>query len=375
MKNINEYMSEQKQELIDLIKALCNIPAPSHKEDKRAEFCRDWLIHNGAKGVFIDEALNVIYPYRCEEHKQIAVFMAHTDTVFSDTEPMGVEEKDGKLFSPGVGDDTANVAVLLMLAKYLATYQPKTKCGILIAANSCEEGLGNLKGSRLLMKTYGDRTLQVVSFDGYYDEICNHAVGSARYNVEVRTEGGHSYLEFGKKNAIFYLSQIINDLYTYRVPDDGSKTTYNVGVVGGGTSVNSIAQQAEMLYEYRSDNKESMKQVETFFRNVIDKYNANGVEVNVKLIGERPCGKPEQNNLQEILEKRCSDSISARTGINPRFCSASTDCNIPMSLGIPALTVGVCLGAKAHTRQEWITIESLNAGFGIAADLVLACCE
>lgn len=375
MNDIEQYLLDHKQTVVDLIKTLCNIPAPSHKEERRAEFCRKWLTDNGAEGVYIDEALNVIYPYQCEAHEQIAVFMAHTDTVFPDTEPMGVEERDGTLYSPGVGDDTANVAVLLMIAKYLAEYQPKVKYGILIAANSCEEGLGNLKGSRALMKAFGSRVMQVVSFDGYYEEICNRAVGSVRYKVEVRTEGGHSYSAFGKKNAIHYLSQMITALYKYQVPDDGSKTTYNVGIVSGGTSVNSIAQQAEMLYEYRSDVKESMAQVESYFRSVVDTYREKDIDISVELIGERPCGNIGKKDHQLVLEKLCFDSIYTRTGNKPSFRAASTDCNISMSLGIPSLTIGLCLGAKAHTLQEWIAIDSLDTGFGIAADLISACYE
>ena len=198
---------------------LCGIPAPSHHEEKRAEFCRDWLLRNGAspEQVHIDEALNVV----CEvpgETDEVIVFMAHTDTVFPDLEPLPYHEENGRMFCPGIGDDTANLAVLLMLAKYVLTRGLRSKYTVVFAANSCEEGLGNLKGSFQLMKDYGSRTVEVTSFDGYYSGIANDAVGSTRYEVTVRTEGGHSFGNFGNRNAIHQLARIINDLYGIEVP-------------------------------------------------------------------------------------------------------------------------------------------------------------
>lgn len=369
---INSYIEENQQMLVSLLKELCRIPAPSHHEEKRAEFCKRWLKEQGAEGVFIDEAWNVIYPYRCRENEPVAIFMAHIDTVFPDMEPMEVYENDGKLYAPGVGDDTANVAILLMIARYLILYQPETTCGIVIAANSCEEGLGNLKGSKMLMERYGSVAEQVISFDGYMNEICNCAVGSMRYRIEIRTEGGHSYFDFGNRNAIECAARLIEVLYQYQVPEDGSKTTYNVGVVRGGTSVNSIAEQAELLYEFRSDNFSSMEQVNVYFENVILRFKNMGADIQVELIGERPCGrKDNQNPKQKRLEEFCKNTVERVTGRAPGYTAASTDCNVPFLLGIPAAPMGLCLGNKAHTRGEWIYLSSLKQGFKIAAEIML----
>ena len=211
----------------------------------------------------------------------------------------------------------------------------------------------------------------MVSFDGYIDEVCSCAVGSTRYRVEIKTEGGHSYFDFGNKNALAELSEMIHELYQYKVPDDGSKTTYNVGMVKGGTSVNTIAQQAEMLYEFRSDNLDSMALVRENFEKVVEKFRKNGLEVNVDIMGERPCGRKNSDDpAQKELSFKCRDIIATHHTRVPGFTSASTDCNIPFSLGIPAATIGLCLGGQAHTRQEWIYTESLKTGFFIAADLI-----
>lgn len=185
--DFERYIEQNEEEAAALLRTLCAIPAPSGREERRAAFCRDWLTAHGAEGVFIDEALNVVYPYRAAQAADLALFMAHTDTVFPDMEPMALTERDRKMFCPGVGDDTANVALLLLAAAYVAQEKPETDGGLVFALNSCEEGLGNLKGSRALMARYGDRLRAVVSFDGYTEEICGVAVGSLRYRVTVRT--------------------------------------------------------------------------------------------------------------------------------------------------------------------------------------------
>ena len=286
------FMEENQAEVKALLWKLCEIPSPSHHEERRAAFIKEWLEMQGAEGVFIDEAKNVIYPYHYEEGVPTALFMAHIDTVFPDMESMGVREEGGKMFSPGVGDDTANVAILMMMAKYVAKYHPKTNGNLIFAANACEEGLGNLKGSRALNSRYGKDLVQVVSFDGYMDSICTRAVGSVRYRVEVRTEGGHSYFNFGNRNALAELSALIQALYQYQVPQDGSKTTYNVGMVKGGTSINTIAQQAEMLYEFRSDNLESMEKVRDYFEETLEKFRKTGL------------GYPDRDHRRTSLRKK-----------------------------------------------------------------------
>lgn len=362
-KDVKEYIKQSETELIELIKALCAIPAPSHKEEKRAEFCRDFLEKCGSREVYIDEALNVICPIALDEHEEIVVFMAHTDTVFPDMEPMPMHEADGRLYCPGVGDDTANLAVLLLCARYYLQSKRTPKYGILFVANSCEEGLGNLKGCRALMAKYGERCREVISFDGGLGGICVGAVGSTRYRVEVKTEGGHSYFNFGNRNAIHILSSMINSFYSVKVPTDGkSNTSYNVGTIAGGTSVNTIAQQAEMLYEYRSDSRRCLEKMEKMFYSVIEAYRNMGVTVNTEVLGSRPCMGEIDRDRQAALEARASAALIAVTGKDPARVYMSTDCNIPFSMGIPAVCFGAYEGRGGHTREEYIELSSLPAG-------------
>lgn len=356
------YAENSVDELEQLLLALCRIPAPSHKEDERAKFCRDWFNAAGGKDTYIDDAKNVICPWHLSEDKPIIVFMAHTDTVFPDLTPFEPVVTDDRISCPGVGDDTANLAVLMIAARYMMQHELPIGCGVLFVANSCEEGLGNLKGSRQLMKDYGSRIRAVVSFDGYLEGITHQAVGSHRYRVEVRTEGGHSYANFGRPNAIHLLSKLIDILYDIRVPDNMGYTTYNVGCIDGGTSVNTIAQNASMLYEYRSDDRRGLGFMHQAFEQAIDDLRAKGIDVRVEMIGERPCsGKPDAG-MMRWLENTAQQAIRAYAGILPGLGSGSTDCNIPLSMGIPAISPGLISGGGAHTREEYILRKSLLPG-------------
>ena len=366
-----DYIEAHSKEAFDLLVELAQIPAPSHHEEKRAEFCKAWLEAQGAQGVYIDDALNVILPVGDTGSNPLTVYMAHSDVVFPDTEPLPLKIEDGRIFCPGVGDDTANVAALLMAAKYIVEkkLQPSDG-GLLLVVNSCEEGLGNLKGSRKICSDFGSRIREFVSFDGGYKSCTNRAVGSRRYRIEVDTEGGHSYGAFGNRNAIAYLASLINSLYDMKVPPVG-RTTYNVGTISGGTSVNTIAQHAEMLYEFRSDELEALGIMQKHLDAAVDYYRAKGVKVTVTLVGERPCAAGVDPEKEQKLMDRAAAAIKKHAGLEIRYGSGSTDCNIPLSMGIPAVCFGCYIGGGAHTREEYCEIDSLAAGYRIAYEMIL----
>lgn len=365
------YIEDHRQEAFDLLVQLAQIPAPSNHEERRAEFCRNWLRGQGAEGVYIDEALNVVYPVGCTADNDLMVFMAHSDVVFPDTDPLPLKIEDGKIFCPGIADDTANVVALLMAAKYIAQtgITPKD-CGLLLIVNSGEEGLGNLKGSRLIMEHFGSRIKEFITFDGLTDALVDRAVGSMRYRICVATEGGHSFNDFGNRNAIACLASMINTLYTVTLPEKG-KTTYNVGLISGGTSVNTIAQNAQMLYEFRSDARDSLAYMEQFLMQTLEDYRAKGVTVDCQLIGNRPCGGDVDPAAQETLTRRAAEVTKQYYGTEPECNSGSTDCNIPLSMGIPSVCVGCVRGKGAHTREEEAEIASLLPGLRVAFSMIL----
>ena len=364
MNYIDDHAAEAQQLLMDL----AQIPAPSNHEERRAEFCLNWLRSRGAEGAYIDEALNVIYPIGDTGENDLMVFMAHSDVVFPDTAPLPLRVENGRIYCPGVGDDTANAVALLTAAGYIAEQKLSPKnCGVLLVINSGEEGLGNLKGSRKILEDFGHRVKEFVTFDGNANVVVTKAVGSRRYRVTVKTEGGHSYARFGAPNAIAQLSRLIARLYEVKVPDIG-RTTYNVGTISGGTSVNTIAQNAEMLFEFRSDEREGLAILQTDFDRIVEEFLASGVQIETEVVGDRPCGLDVDNSA---LARRAAEAVRAHYGFEVGFGVGSTDCNIPLSMGIPAICPGCVLGAGAHTREEYVEIDSLLPGLKVAAQLIL----
>ena len=366
---IKHFILENKELMLKTLQELCSIPAPSHYEQKRAEYCRDWLENNGATDVYIDDALNVVFEYNCKGVDNITLFSAHTDTVFPDTEPMPYFDDGEKIHCPGVADDTASVVVLLLAAKYFIE-NPYKSNAVLFVFNSCEEGLGNLKGMRALFETYGKRITKAVCFDCNLGVINDRCVGSHRYCVKIETEGGHSFEEFGKTNAIAVLSGIISDLYKIEIPQKtDTRTTYNVGTISGGTSVNTIAQTASMLCEYRSSDAECLNVMRDAFFDVFERAKSPDISINVFSVGERPCSITPQEKVDELkaIASKIVRNVTEKAVI---FESASTDCNIPLSLGIPAICVGVNNHNGIHTREEWVEKESLTKGLEIAINLV-----
>lgn len=359
------------EEHLMLLKELSAIPAPSHQEDQRAEYIKNWLIQQGADHITIDAAKNVVLPLGTA-HEPLLVCMAHTDVVFPDTMPLPVREENGRLYAPGVGDDTANVVALMLCAKFFLKHPDLLPEPVLIVFNSCEEGLGNLKGVRQIMADYGSNIGSLVSFDCQSDSIICRAVGSERWQVTVNTRGGHSFSDFGSPNAIVHLSRLIDRLYRQDIPEfPGSHTTYNVGIISGGTSVNTIAQNAEMTYEYRSNDHRCLANMAKQFQKLLQEADCEQASFSAVSLGIRPCGSDVPEKAHQKLMYRCKKAIQSVYSMDPPLCAASTDANIPLSMGIPAATFGLYRGGGAHTRQEFVDINSLTPGLIIALTFLL----
>ena len=273
---------------------------------------------------------------------------------------------------------------LLMAAKYLtetgiaqemgraaaAGTQPH---GLVLVCNSGEEGLGNLKGSRKICEFYGRRIKEFYSLDGGLANLCTRAVGSKRFKIIIRTIGGHSYSAFGNPNAIAQMAELIHQLYQISVPSEG-KTTYNVGMISGGTSVNTIAQYAEMLYEFRSDSREGLNFMEQQFHTILKSMKARGIDIETEIVGLRPCESDVDKSVKEKMIHLASRTIQEYTDQTPGQGPGSTDCNIPLSMGIPALCLGTYRGSGAHTREEYVEIDSLLPGYKVGFQMILNYC-
>lgn len=368
-RQVEEYAQGVQEEERALLRTLGRIPAPSHQEGRRAAFCRDWLEAQGAKAVTIDRAQNVLCRLGPQDG-DLVVFQAHTDIVFPDTDSLPLREAEGKLYAPGIGDDTANLVNLLMAAKFLLQKNPPLECGFLLAANSCEEGLGNLEGTKAIFEAYGQRIRAFYSFDCDIPACCNRAVGSYRYRISCRTAGGHSYADFGAPNALVLLCRLVDALYRQHLPTR-AKTTYNVGRLEGGTTVNAIAQEASLLYEFRSDSQDCLEEMEGQFRRILASFQGQGGELTAELLGVRPGNGPVDEKALSAFTHRTAEVIRTFCGEEPAIHAASTDANIPLSLGILANTVGTVRGSGAHTREEWVELDSLSTGLKIVLGLML----
>ena len=291
---IRRYVRDSHAEALELLRTLARIPAPSHHEEQRASFIAGWLHAHGARNVRVDDEKNVLCllmnpRVRREAHHDaqtlaesvknhtLTMYAAHTDVVFPDTTELPLREDDVRMWAPGVGDDTANLVNLLMATKFLlqnplALDRATRKGNILVVANTCEEGLGNLAGTRNLFDEVSDCVDRYFSFDLYLPQCISVCVGSERYQIDVECTGGHSYHDFGNANAIEEVCSIIEDLYRINPPTDvmdGAHTTMNVGKIEGGTTINSIPSHAMAKFEFRSSSRENIEVMRAFFESVI----------------------------------------------------------------------------------------------------------
>jgi acetylornithine deacetylase/succinyl-diaminopimelate desuccinylase-like protein len=367
---VEEYVNAHKEESEKLLKTIGRIPAPTRNEDNRAAFIRDWLIAEGGSGTYIDTMKNVICPYGLEDHEKLVVFAAHTDIVFPDTDELPMVQDGRVLRCPGIGDDTSNLVNMLMSAKYILNHQLKMNVGILFVANSCEEGLGNLDGTKEVVKKYGERMRGFYSFDGYMSQCTMRGVGSHRYRITVKTKGGHSWIDYGIANAIVVAADLISELMKIDVPVD-QKTTCNIGTIEGGTTVNSIPQECSILYEFRSISQKNLEYMEQEMNRVIRLMQSEEYNISVELLGIRPGNGDIDQSALESFTSKSVDIIRTFYEGEPDFMPQSTDSNIPFSIGILANTIGTIKGGLAHTRQEWIDLDSLPVGGKIALSCML----
>ena len=363
------FAEEHTEEAIELLQVLGRIPAPSHQEDKRAAFIKDWFVQAGVQNVYIDDAKNVICTFGLDRFQDIALIQAHTDIVFLDTEELPMVRDGNILRAPGIGDDTANLVNLMICTRYFLAHAEELKTGVIIAADSCEEGLGNLDGTKAIFRAYGDRIKEFISLDGTPGWMVNRPVGSHRYAITVKAKGGHSYGDFGNDNAIRIMAAIIQDFYAQQLPEQ-AYTTYNAGVIEGGSTVNAIAQECTLLYEYRSENDECLAYMKQQMNEILDRHRKEGIRIESRILGIRPglgeLDPDAQARLEEdvkaVLKRHCTKDIQVTAG--------STDANIPLSMGIPAVTVGTIEGEGAHTREEWVDLTSITGGLETVLDLM-----
>ncbi len=364
---------------------LTEIPAPPFKEQKRAEACLSLMQDLGLEDVEMDAEGNVMGLRKGSGSGPLLVVQAHLDTVFPEGTPVKVRREGTRLMAPGVGDDTRGVALMLALARALQAADIRPAADILFVGGVGEEGLGNLRGVRYLLQQgkYKGRVGRFIAIDGgEQGTIVNGALGSRRYRVTFKGPGGHSYGAFGLVSPAFALGRAIERFSRLEVPAT-PKTTTNVGIVGGGQSVNSIPGEMFMEIDMRSESPAELKRVDEAFlaivREAVEDENRTRstkdgrIQADVKLLGDRPSG---ETPVSSPLVSLTAAAVKA-FGLTPRYAIGSTDSNIPISMGIPAVTIGRGRGGRAHALDEWTDVEKSSTveAAHVALAIVLAAAD
>jgi tripeptide aminopeptidase len=351
IKSDHEYsIAEQKQ--------ICTLPAPPFKEQKRCEDYRTRLIDVGLQDVRMDKEGNVCGMIQGTGKGPKLLVSAHLDTVFPEGTDTSVKEKNGKLYAPGISDNARGLATVLGIARAFRASGIKTVGDVMLCGNVGEEGLGNLRGVKALFRERKDIDA-FIAVDGIdVSGITYLATGSHRYEITYKGPGGHSFQAFGRPSAIHALGRAISHIADLKVPKT-PKTTFTVGTVSGGTSVNAIAADAKMLMDMRSDSEQALLALEKRFLEIVKKaaqeenarWGSDKITVEIKLVGERPAGTQRADAI--IVQSAWASALAV--GVQPKLKGASsTDSNVPISIGVPAVTLGG--GGNEgdnHSPTEW----------------------
>ena len=341
-------------------KRITEIPAPPYKEKVRAEYYQKRMQELGFKDAAIDSEGNVIALRKGSGGgRPKLVVSAHLDTVFPEGTDVTVKEKDGVIVAPGIGDDSRGLAALLSLIKSINANEIATVGDILFVGTVGEEELGNLRGVKALFRDHKDID-GFISIDGLgITRVVNQATGSHRYEFIFKGPGGHSFQEFGLPSAIHAMGRAIAKISELQPPSE-PRTTFTVGTVVGGTSVNAIAAEARMAVDMRSNSEEELLKLEARLLDLVKeavadenaRWKSDKISVEAKMIGDRPAGIVSMDSPIVQATQRAVAAVTRAPRVT--FAGSSTDSNIAMSLGIPAVTIGGGgEGGNWHSRNEW----------------------
>jgi len=346
------------QRLLDLACDIQQIPAPTFQEAARAAFVRERMLAEGLAGVEVDDLGNVFGRRPGADASAAPVLVtAHTDTVFPAGTPLDLVRSADRIAGPGIGDNSLGVAGLFGL---LWALQGQALPGdVLLAANVGEEGLGDLRGMRRVVDRLGARVRCAIVLEGMaLGHIYHAALGVRRYRITARTEGGHSWLHYGRPSAIHALVRLgarITDLPIPTAP----RTTFNIGTIEGGTSINTIAREASFDLDLRSEAPGTLAGLAARVENLAAEFNAPDTAIELKIVGDRPVGAiPRTHPLVQLAARALAEA-----GVNDcTFEIGSTDANIPLSRGLPCVCLGLARGAHSHRPDEYIETRDIERG-------------
>jgi acetylornithine deacetylase/succinyl-diaminopimelate desuccinylase-like protein len=344
--------------VVDLAIEVQQIPAPTFDEGQRAEFIRSCFAAEKLADIEVDGIGNVLGRLPGKGSAGPIIVSAHLDTVFPLETDLLLQSFPDRVCGPGIGDNSVGTAGLMGLLWCLGERQVELDSDLWLVANVGEEGLGNLRGMQEIVARFAGLPRAYLVLEGMaLGQVYHRGLGVERYRVSVKTAGGHSWVDHGKPSAVHEITAIASRLValpTSEVP----RTTFNVGMISGGTSINTIAPEANIEIDLRSEDVAALGQLSSTVNNILQEYQKPGVKVEAELIGQRPAGEiPPDHPLVEIA----SQSLE-QVGIQPRLNIGSTDANLPLSQGYPAICLGLTTGNGAHTTSECINISPMHLG-------------
>jgi tripeptide aminopeptidase len=361
--------------ILDLAVAIQQIPAPSFHETERAEFVRARFAEENLQGVEIDSVGNVYACFASNSQPptvkcQPLIISAHLDTVFPLGIDLSVRREAERILAPGIGDNSLGVAGLLGLVWALRERGLSLPGDLWLVANVCEEGLGNLRGMQAVVDRFGPYNVQsalaYIVIEGMaLGQVYLRGLGVRRYRLSVRTAGGHSWIDYGQPSAVHELAVLSTRITTLQLPRS-PRTTLNIGVISGGSSVNTIAAEAMLELDLRSENTSTLENVIRQVEQIVRSAQKPGVVIELEAIGQRPSGElPAEHRLVRLAQ-----DCLRKAGVDPHLNIGSTDANLPLSLGLPSVTIGLTTGGRAHTVHEFINIAPLEKGVEQLVSLV-----
>lgn len=351
-------MNEFVNRVVKLAVQIQQIPAPTFHEEKRAEFISKLFVNEGLQDICIDETGNVFGRFPGKNQEKPVIVSAHMDTVFPLETDLGVQWGMELIHGPGLGDNSLGVAALFGLSWALRERKIPLRGDVWFVANVAEEGLGDLRGMKAVVDRFGNDVHAYLVVEGLaLGHVYHRAVGVKRYRVTARTGGGHSWSDYGHPSAVHELAKLVVGLTSLTLPTH-PRTTMNVGRISGGTSVNVIASEATFDLDLRSEGRESLAELVSAAEKLIQHANRPGVKVEAKVIGQRPAGEISTSHPLVLLAKDCL----REQGLDAGLISGSTDANVPLSKGYPAIVLGVTTGGSAHTVHEYINTAPIAQG-------------
>lgn len=361
--------AEFASRVLDLAEEIAAIPAPTGAESARSRFVFDRMTALPFDTVELDDSSNVVGLVRGFIDRPRLLVAAHLDTVFPMETELHVGHDRKRSWGPGIGDNSLGVAAAMLVPSMLAQAGIRPDVDLLITGNVGEEGLGNLKGMIEVMDRH-DEIGAVVAVEGHnLGRVTHIAVGSLRYRVRIEGQGGHSWGDFGRKNAIHAAARIIAALDEIELPAN-PKTTLSVGVIEGGTSVNTIAPTCTFLLDLRSVDAQALAELDASVRKVVGDESSD-IRVTADLIGVRPAGQVTPGARITAIASAILESM----GITPTGDASSTDANIPISRGIPAVCIGLTHGGNVHKESEYIERDPVRLGLYQLLGLIVAVAE